>query len=496
MGASNMYSRISSGILKIALTAMLICAGGVSSFAQQNKQNDDDLSAPEAIALGILALGAGILASEIDKEFFKKAPAPSAPTNGQGPMITVDNLTVRSLQSTIGIGGDEVFLLASNGQRIPSNPNNARDINAGEEWTPRTRLSAPGKLVIELREWDSFNASDVIDRFQVDSSNGPGRYTVRLEGDGGVYEVSYNVSFGGQAQRPQGQARPNAPRQRRWGTHTNGGTISVADCSRDCGETINFLMVCQGNGRPALVNLPSIGSENGPAGAIRPVNIMVGGQRYSYQARLGRPGLFGHVPSLQINPNDPVIEAMQGGRRVQVEFDGQRHNFGLRGSRKALDDFKANCGWTGATAQQQPAGFGRGPVWFASQYTDDRTGQRVSALTYGIPESDATAVHASCVANGAITLDVLGGTGGMQNGAPVALRIGIGNRSQQYDGQVFYDSSEWSGIRVRMNAADPVWRAMQTAPNISFGLTSGGQKSLPGQGAGQAVAQFLSSCAY
>lgn len=466
---------------------MLIFAGNTSSFAQQNKQ-DDDLSAPEAIALGILALGAGIVASEIDKEFFKEAPAPTAPTNGQGPVITVDNLTVRSIQTTIGIGGDEVFLLASNGQRIPSDPNNARDIDAGEEWNPRARLSASGSMVIELREWDSFNASDVIDRFQVDSSKGPGRNRTRLEGDGGIYEVSYTVNFGR-------QNRPNAPPQRRWGTHTNGGTISVADCSRDCGETINFLMVCQRIGQPALVNLPSIGSENGPAGAIRPVSLLVDGQRYSYQARLGRAGLFGHVPSLQINPNDPVVEALQAGSRVQAEFDGQRQDFGLRGSRKALDDFKASCGWTGAVAQQRPESVGVGPLWFANQYRDDRAGQFVSTLTFGIPETDATAVHASCLAGGTITLDVLSGAGNMPNGTPVSLRIGIGNRSQQYAGQAFFDSSEWSGIRVRMTAADPVWRAMQTAPSIAFSLANGEQKTLPGQGAAQAVAQFLRFCA-
>lgn len=131
-----MYSRISSGILNLGFAAMLIFTGVTSSLAQQNKQ-DDDLSAPEAIALGILALGAGIVASEIDKEFFTEAPAPAAPTNGQGPAITVDNLTVRSIQPTIGIGGDEVFLLTSNGQRIPFDPSNARDIDAGEEWNPR-----------------------------------------------------------------------------------------------------------------------------------------------------------------------------------------------------------------------------------------------------------------------------------------------------------------------------------------------------------------------
>ncbi|WP_306260295.1 hypothetical protein [Pararhizobium sp. IMCC21322] len=55
----------------------------------------------------------------------------------------------------------------------------------------------------------------------------------------------------------------------------------------------------------------------------------------------------------------------------------------------------------------------------------------MSTLTYGIPESNATAIHASCVANGAITLDVLGGAGNMPNGTPVSLCIGIGNRSQQ-----------------------------------------------------------------
>lgn len=484
-----MISGISSGtrtsIFSLAVAFMLFTASIAASQAQQNNPDDSDLSAPEAIALGILAVGAGILASEIDKDFFTEAPAPDAGTNGEGPTVIVDNLTVRSIQSTIGIGGDEVFLLASSGQRIPADPNNARDIDAGEEWTPRGRISAPGRLVIELREWDSFNASDVIDRFAVDSSQGPGRHTARLEGDGAIYEISYNLSFGSVA-----QPRRSAPRN--WGIHDNNGKISVADCSRDCGQTINFLMVCQANGQSAMVNMPSVGTQNGPTGSIRPLRLLIDGQSFTYQARLSRAGIFGHVPGFRLDPEDPVIEALQAGSRVQVEFDGQRRDFGLRGSRKALDAFKAQCGWTGAPTQQT-ANRGPKPFWYGNQYIDDRTGQMVSSLTFGVPETDAAAVHASCVSNGAITLDVLGGTNGPV-GSPVALRIGIGNRSQDYNGQVFFDSSEWSGVRVGMNVQDPVWRAMQTATRISFALSNGEQKSLPGQGAGPAVAQFLSAC--
>lgn len=341
--------------------------------------------------------------------------------------------------------------------------------------------------MIELREWDSFNASDVIDRFQVDSSKGPGRYTDRLEGDGAVYEISYTVSF-------DGQSRPDTRPQRVWGTHNNGGTISVADCSRNCGKDINFLMICQGDGRPARLSLPSVGTENGPSGAVRPINLVIDGQRYAYRAELGRPGLLGHIPTLQIYPNDPVIEALQAGSRVQAEFDGQRVDFGLSGSRKALDDFKTGCGWTIGTPQQLPSALGGNPLWFAGRYTDDRTGQFVSTLTYGIPETDATAIHASCAAKGVITLDVLGSEGNLLNDAPIELRIAIGNRSQQYAGLVFDESSEWSGIRVRTNVTDPVWFAMQSAPSISFSLTNGAQKTLPGQGAAEAITQFLSDC--
>ncbi|MEH6728455.1 MAG: hypothetical protein V7703_20095, partial [Hyphomicrobiales bacterium] len=311
-----MYSRITLGILKIALAALLFSTGTVSGFAQQNKTDDSDVSAPEAIALGILAIGAGIVASEIDKEFFTEAPSPAAPTNGRGPEITVENLAVRAIQLTIGLGGDEIFLLASNGQRIPADPNNARDIDVGETWTPNARLSASGKLVIELREWDSFNASDVIDRFEVDSGQGSGRYNARLEGDGGVYEISYTVLVGG-------VAKPSTRPQRKWETHTNGGTLSVADCGHDCGNTINFLMICQGRDRPALIRLPSVGTQNGPAGALRTVNMEVDGQLYAYQVRLGAPSPFGHVPSIQIELNDPVIEALRAGSRVRVELDGQ-----------------------------------------------------------------------------------------------------------------------------------------------------------------------------
>jgi hypothetical protein len=474
-----------AGLRSIGFAFMLFAAGVAASHAQQTSSDDNDLSAPEAIALGILAVGAGILASEIDKDFFTEAPAPDAGTNGDGPTVIVDKLTVRSIRSTIGIGGDEVFLLASSGQRIPADPSNARDIDAGEEWTPRGRISAAGRLVIELREWDSFNASDVIDRFTVDSGQEPGRHTARLEGDGAIYEISYNLSIGDVPQ-------PRRPAQRNWGIHDSNGKISVADCSRDCGQTINFLMVCEANGQSATVNMPSAGTQNGPTGSIRPLRLSIDGQSFDYQARLSRAGVFGHVPGFRLDPGDPVIEALQAGSRVQVEFDGQRRSFSLRGSRKALDSFKAQCGWTDASTQQVSS---RGPVpfWYANQYMDDRTGQMVSSLTFGVPETDAAAIHARCASDGMITLDVTGGTNGPV-GSPVALRIGIGNRSQDYDGQVFFDSSEWSGVRVRMTVQDPVWRAMQTAADISFALSNGQQKSLPGQGAGPAVARFLSAC--
>lgn len=141
---SGISSGMRTGIFRLAVAFMLFTASIAASQAQQNSSDDSDLSAPEAIALGILAVGAGILASEIDKDFFTEAPAPDAGTNGEGPTVIVDNLTVRSIQSTIGIGGDEVFLLASSGQRIPADPDNARDIDAGEEWTPRGRISACG----------------------------------------------------------------------------------------------------------------------------------------------------------------------------------------------------------------------------------------------------------------------------------------------------------------------------------------------------------------
>ena len=76
-----------------------------------------------------------------------------------------------------------------------------------------------------------------------------------------------------------------------------------------------------------------------------PVFIEVEGQAFERDATTIYFGQIGYLPSFELTPNDPMIEALQAGRNVDVTFGSARVRISLRGSRGAFDIFKANCGW-------------------------------------------------------------------------------------------------------------------------------------------------------
>ena len=347
----------------------------LSRSRRSPKPADQGNDVGKAIALGVLGAGAAIIAGKLAEQALSEPPPPRAPSDGNGPMVSVRVMSVHSIRTTFGIGGDEIFLLASNGQRFPPRNNAARSINAGQTWAPSAPFSAPGGLSIELREYDSISADDVIGNFAVDANVRPGRYTATLRGGGGVYQVTYDVAVAGDVAPVQPvAARPNNPR-RVWAAHGQGSGITVTDCRDNCEEDIGIIFMCQGEGLPARVDVPWVALDNAQEGEQKPIAVVVDGRHFDYTATLGGPGLVGHVPSFMVAPGDPLIDALQGGRVAQVQFDGSGVNIGLRGSRQALDIFKAHCGWNGAAA----AGAGGGqapapadqPLWYASSFTDE-----------------------------------------------------------------------------------------------------------------------------
>lgn len=470
----------------------------------QGGTGDGDLAG--AVAIGALAVGGAIIANEIVDQFFTEAPAPDAP-GGQGARTTVTIGSVTANSTTLGFGGDEIFLLFSDGTRFPASGDSYQEIDDGQVWRPNASATTSGGISVDLREWDSFNASDVIGNLAIEANRAPGRYTATLRGDGGDYLIEYSVARSG-GQTPNAGSTPVQPQpadqpasNRVWAAHGGNESITVTDCRDDCEEDIGILIQCQGLGQPALVDVPWAATETGPAGAVRPLSIVVGHQAYVFSATLGNYGMVGHVPSFIIAPNDPVIEALQGGSAAQIVFEGRSTTLGLKGSRSALDVFKAHCGWNGvaqAPTVQQPVQQDTQPYWFASQYTDFSTGQARTSLTFGIPETDATGFFAACTPGGnntVIPVDLIVDFANQPAGASVPVYIQTSSYTAQYQGRVFISSSEWAGVRIGVSPSDPIWQAMQKEPQlISYGVGGAQQGLSTLTGVAQAVPQFLASC--
>lgn len=452
----------------------------------------------KAIALGALAAGAAIIAGKLADQALTEAPPPAAPAGASGRTVSVRVMSVHAISTTFGIGGDEIFLLASNGQRFPPQNNSAKSIDAGQTWAPSAPFSAQGGLSVDLREYDSISASDLIGNFAVNDNVAPGRYTATLRGGGGVYQVTYDVAATGRPQRQQPAPRVDNPR-RVWAAHGQGSDITVTDCRDDCEEDIGIIFMCRGQGQPASVDVPWVALESAQEGEQRPLAVVVDGKRFDYTATLGGPGLVGHVPSFTIGPNDPLIDALQSGRVAQVQFDGSGVNIGLRGSRSAIDIFKAHCGWNGAAASvgggPTPAPADQ-PLWFASSYTGEN-GQPVQSLTFGVPETDASLFNATCTPGGgeptvALNVDL----GNREDGqrAPVILETSSGTFA--YNATVFISSGgESAGVRLRLPLTDPVWQAMQGERGpVSFSIVGAQKRNTSAIGAFGAFGQFLNAC--
>lgn len=127
--------------------------------------------------------------------------------------------------------------------------------------------------------------------------------------------------------------------------------IVATDC-RDCEEDIGILIACTGNGQAAEITVNAAAAQTGTDGAFAPVTFDIDGQRLTYAAKTVEFGMIGFTPVFQIAYDDPLTEALQGGRQAKVIFNGEQSLLGLKGSRSALDIFKSHCGWTPQGYQQ------------------------------------------------------------------------------------------------------------------------------------------------
>lgn len=119
-------------------------------------------------------------------------------------------------------------------------------------------------------------------------------------------------------------------------------------------------------------------------------------------------------------------------------------------------------------------------------------------LRYGIPETDAVAVEATC-----------GGPGGaapravfwydtidLDEGEDVALAVAAGDFEDELPGKVYGKELEVgvSGVRVSVDADAPLWQAMASGPVLTYGIAEGKQEKLQLDGAAEPVAEFAAAC--
>jgi hypothetical protein len=137
------------------------------------------------------------------------------------------------------------------------------------------------------------------------------------------------------------------------------------------------------------------------------------------------------------------------------------------------------------------------PEGFLWQFANSQDTPASASLVFGIPETDAVQVFASCRQGQAGVRMVLGSdTSSMAPGQPVQLTLRGQAFRRQYPGTIEAPTSNegLTGFVVRLALNDPLWNAMGSEEQLSYGLQQmTNQLSLSGNA--KPLAQFLGRCA-
>lgn len=310
--------------------------------------------------------------------------------------------------------------------------------------------------------------------------------------------------------------------RRAWAATGYQQSVVIADC-RDCGDDIGMMVECRGPNRPALVTVHWAASESGRENASTPVSIEIDGEVFQRNGTTVYFGQLGYVPTFEVSPNDPVIAALQEGGSANISSGGGRANISLRGSGDAFEIFKVHCGWNrqsagnnGGVSQpqanqptstqpqgQKPGAPGSetanedGSKWFIIEYDAATSGKTGASLVFGIPETDAIAINATCEAGNPgpfVPVMALVDLGGMPNGLPVQVEVRAGAFHQVYQGTVSFLSEEYSGAQLAIPVQDSFWAVLDSGQPVSIGAVGRQPVTLNAPGSVDAVSRFLDRC--
>lgn len=306
----------------------------------------------------------------------------------------------------------------------------------------------------------------------------------------------------------QSQPAPSLDPNRKW---TNSGAyeeIMLMDCDH-CGDDIGLTIQCQGEANLPLVSVNWAATDKpSPADTLI---IFIGKEIFERKVTTVNYGMIGHVPQFHLERNDPLITAMQKGRIAIITYGGEKTRIGLHGTKIAFDIFNAHCGWNNyventplvskpdpvappeppITDQDNPDG----AIWYTSEYFDDQKNTTVNDLVFGIPETDAIAMIASCGASSSTAnLDLLLDTGDLQSGAPYYVRLQTADYDQTHKAEVFFDNSEYAGVRFSLPISEPLWNALLAGETFYIVPQIGSDRELKHSASVDAVGVWLDQC--
>ncbi|NEX18850.1 hypothetical protein G3480_00690 [Thiorhodococcus mannitoliphagus] len=321
------------------------------------------------------------------------------------------------------------------------------------------------------------------------------------------------------AQAPQADAAspvpaPPAEPGRQWSLSRHSDFIALLDCE-DCGDDIGLLLECQARGKPALASLywAAVDSDQRIAG---PVVFEVSGQVFSRMAETMYFGQFGQVPQLELGPGDPLLAALRRGTAVKVTFGDIITTIGLQGFAAALEGFDRACHWHPHQAQSDdgernlaindaapkpksgPQVLPRddGAQWYVTPPADRDSPDRLTRLTFGIPETDAVALQATCEEDRpeqSVTLVAVVDIGDRAEAETIDLLVESGAINLRISGEVSRGRETYPGVRSQVGLGHPIWWTLQRGDEVYLRAAGGPSIALP-PSESKAIAAFLATC--
>ncbi|WP_299377933.1 MliC family protein [uncultured Kiloniella sp.] len=296
--------------------------------------------------------------------------------------------------------------------------------------------------------------------------------------EGQIIERCFEISNTVAADIGSSESVPELDSDRSWATQGVGEHITLTDCN-DCGDDIGMMIVCQGAGNPALASVNWLATTATTPDTV--MTIEASGTTYEREVYTRNNGMLGLVPLFSLKSGDPVVKALKESSYVKFTYGDVTTHIGLQGSKFAFEIFDAHCRWK-KTENNVPLSPAPAPhsivpdeaIWHTSKYIDEETSKEKSDLFFGIPETDNTALVASCDRDASTAeINLLLNSGAYKDGSVVNVHFKTGTFNHTYQGQVFFIGDESAGVNFMFSIVDPLWSALELGAPLQISPQSG-----------------------